>query len=75
MDGDEAVVDAKRPAASVEIDAHAGTTAERLARRLEDAVERALNDLESELATRKRLRPGVHDELTTEPLDTRAGER
>ena len=69
MDGNDGVVGAERPTASVEVDADAGTTAERLARNLEDAVERTMNDLESELAARKSLRPGVHDELTTERLD------
>jgi hypothetical protein len=75
MDGDDGVAGAKRPTGSVEVDAGAGTTAEQLARRLEDAVERTMNDLESELAVRKSLRPGVHDELTTERLDVGARER
>ena len=60
--GEDGRVDAKRPTGGVQVDADACITAERLARRLEDAVERTMNDLASEPVAWKSPHPAVYDE-------------
>lgn len=59
MHNDRDTMSATRDASSTEPDGEPNTPAERLAQRLEDAVERSMNDLESERTPPKALRPDV----------------
>lgn len=75
MNGDRGTMDATQDAGSTTADGHAGITAKQLAQRLEDAVERSMNDLESERAAVESLRPDVNGELTAQRVDAVADER
>jgi len=66
MHSDRDTMGATRDASSIEPDRNPNTTAERLAQRLEDAVERSMNDLESERPPLKGLRSDVQIEGSIE---------
>lgn len=67
MDGGDETTLVDWPTESVQVDASACTADERRARRLEDAVERSISDLDSEHDAGKSLPPEVRDQHPIEP--------